>query len=43
MNDLSLEERINTKFCAKLGKNAHDTCEMLFEANEGEAMEKNCS
>jgi hypothetical protein len=33
-----LEQRINIKFCVKLGKNASDTCAMLSEAYGGEAM-----
>jgi hypothetical protein len=32
------EQRINIKFCMKLGKNASDTCAMLSEAYEGESM-----
>jgi len=35
-----LEQPINIKFCVKLGKNASDTCAMLSEAYEGEAMKK---
>jgi hypothetical protein len=29
MNYQFLEQQINIKFCAKLGKNASDTCAML--------------
>jgi hypothetical protein len=35
-----LEQRINIKFCAKLGKNASYTCAMLSEACGREAMKK---
>jgi hypothetical protein len=37
-----LEQRINIKFCVKVGTNASDTCEMISEASWGEAM-KNSS
>jgi hypothetical protein len=37
MSDRFLEQRIKTKFCVKLGKNASDTCAILSEAYEGEA------
>jgi hypothetical protein len=40
MSDQFLEQWINIKFCVKLGKNASDTCAMLSEAYEGEAMKK---
>jgi hypothetical protein len=40
MSDRFLEQRINIKFCVKLGKTASDTCAMLSEAYEGEAMKK---
>jgi len=40
MSDRFLEQRINIKFCVKLGRNASDTCEMLFEACWGEGMKK---
>jgi hypothetical protein len=40
MNDRFLEQRIKIKFCAKLGKNASDTCAMLFKAYGREAMKK---
>jgi len=35
-----LKQRINTKFCVKLGKNASDICAMLSETYVGEAMKK---
>jgi len=35
-----LEQRINIKFCVKLGKNAVDTCEMLYESYERESKKK---
>jgi hypothetical protein len=37
MSDQFLEQRINIKFCVKLGKNAH-TCAMFFDAYEREDM-----
>jgi hypothetical protein len=40
MSDLFLEQRINIKFCVKLGRNASDTCGMLSEACGGEALKK---
>jgi hypothetical protein len=40
MNDLFLEQRINIKFCVKLGKNASDTYAVLFKAYAGEGMKK---
>jgi hypothetical protein len=36
--DRFLEQRINIKFCVKLGKNASDNFEVLCEAYGGEAM-----
>jgi hypothetical protein len=42
MSDRFLEQRINIKFCMKLGKNASDTCAMLSKAYGREAMEKQC-
>jgi hypothetical protein len=33
-----LEQRIDIKFCVKLGKNASDTCAELSEAYGGEAL-----
>jgi hypothetical protein len=38
MSDRFLEQRISIKFCVKLGKNASDICEMLYEACVGEAL-----
>jgi len=38
MSDTFLERQINTKCCVKLGKNANDTCAILFEAYREEAM-----
>jgi hypothetical protein len=38
MSDRFLEQRIDIKFCVKLGKNASDTCAMLSDAYGGEAM-----
>jgi hypothetical protein len=38
MSDRFLDQRINIKFCMKLGKSARDTCAMLSEAYGGEAM-----
>jgi hypothetical protein len=32
MSDRLLEQRINIKFCAKLGKSASETLQMLTEA-----------
>jgi hypothetical protein len=40
MSDRFLEQRINIKFCVKLGKNASGTCVMLSEAYGREAMIK---
>jgi hypothetical protein len=40
MSDLFLEQRINIKFCVKLGDNASDICVMLSQAYRGEAMNK---
>jgi hypothetical protein len=40
MSDQFLEQQINLKFCVKLGKNASDTCAMLFEAFGTEAVKK---
>jgi hypothetical protein len=40
MSDRFLEQRINIKFCVKLGKNASSTCAMLSETCEGQAMRK---
>jgi hypothetical protein len=40
MSDRFLEQRINIKFCVKLGNNASDTCALLFETYGGEAMKK---
>jgi hypothetical protein len=40
MRDRFLEQLINIKFCVKLGTNASDTCEMLFEAYGGEYMKR---
>jgi hypothetical protein len=38
MSDRFLEQRINIKLRAKLGKNASDACAMLSEACGGETM-----
>jgi hypothetical protein len=35
-----LEQQINIKFCVKLGRNANDTCAVLFETYRGETMKK---
>jgi hypothetical protein len=40
MSDRLLEERINIEFCAKLGKSASETLQMLTEANGADAMKK---
>jgi hypothetical protein len=40
MSDQFLEQRINSKFCVKLGKNASDTCELFSEAYGGKAVRK---
>jgi hypothetical protein len=40
MSDRFLEQRINIKFCVKLGSNASDICAMLCEGYGGEAMKK---
>jgi hypothetical protein len=40
MSDRFLEQRINIKFCVKLGKSANDTYGMFSEAYGGEAMKK---
>jgi hypothetical protein len=40
MSDRFLEQRINIKFCVKLGKNASDTCALLTEAYGGEVVKK---
>jgi hypothetical protein len=38
MSDWLLEQRIDIKFCVKLGRNASDTCAMLSKDNGGKAM-----
>jgi len=38
MSDRFLEQRINMKFCAKLGKNVSETFPLLSEVCGGEAM-----
>jgi hypothetical protein len=38
MSDRLLEQRINIKFCAKLGKSASETLQMLTEAYGAAAM-----
>jgi len=38
MSDRFLEQRVNIKFCVKLGKNTSDTCAVLSEAYGGEAI-----
>jgi hypothetical protein len=40
MSDWFLEQRINIRFCVKLEKNSNDTCVMLSEAYEEQAMKK---
>jgi hypothetical protein len=40
MSDRLLEQRINIKFCAKLGKSASKTVQMLTEAYVADAMKK---
>jgi hypothetical protein len=40
MSDRLLEQRINIKFCAKLGKSANETLQMLTEAYGSDAMKK---
>jgi transposase len=40
MSDRLLEQRINIKFCAKLGKSASETLQMLTEAYGTDAMKK---
>jgi hypothetical protein len=40
MSDRLLEQCINIKFCAKLGKNASETLQMLTEAYGADAMKK---
>jgi hypothetical protein len=42
ITDRFLEQRINIKFCVKLGENVSGTCAVLSEAYGGEAM-KNSS
>jgi hypothetical protein len=38
MSDKLLEQRINIKFCAKIGKSATETLQMLTEAYGADAM-----
>jgi len=38
MSDRFPEQRIDIKYCVKLGKNASDTCAVLYEALKGEAV-----
>jgi hypothetical protein len=40
MSDKLLEQRINIKFCAKLGKSTSETLQMLTEAYGADAMKK---
>jgi hypothetical protein len=40
MKDKRLEQRINIKFCVKLGKNASETLQLLKEAYGAAAMKK---
>jgi hypothetical protein len=39
-SDRFLEQRINIKFCVKLGKNANDTCAALSKVYGEDAMKK---
>jgi hypothetical protein len=43
MSNRFLEQRINIKFCVKLGKNTSDTFALLSEADGGEAMKMSCA
>jgi hypothetical protein len=40
MSDRILEQRINIKFCVKLGKNTNNTFALLCQDYGGEAMKK---
>jgi hypothetical protein len=40
MSDRLLEQRINIKFCVKLGKSISETLQMLTEAYGADAMKK---
>jgi hypothetical protein len=40
MSDRFLEQRINIKFCAKLGKSASETLQMLSKADAADVMKK---
>jgi hypothetical protein len=40
MNDRLLEQRINIKFCAELGKSASETLQMLTEAYGADAVKE---
>jgi hypothetical protein len=40
MSDRFLEQRMNFKFCVKLGKNSSDTCAVFSEAYGAETMKK---
>jgi hypothetical protein len=40
LSDRLLEQRINIKFCAKSGKSASETLQMLTEAYGADAMKK---
>jgi hypothetical protein len=40
MSDRLLEQRINIRFCAKLGKSVSETLQMLTEAYGSDAMKK---
>jgi hypothetical protein len=40
MSDRLLEQRINIKFCAKLGKSTNETLQMLTEAYDADVMKK---
>jgi hypothetical protein len=40
MNNQTLKQQINIKFCVKLGENASDTCAMLSKAYGGETTKK---
>jgi hypothetical protein len=43
LSDRLLEQRINSKFCAKLGKSASETLQMLTEAYGADDMKNRVS